>query len=197
MRTAADVVLRSAAALSAARRAATGHQHVEHVNRSTIAICAPPVRSLSPSSAPDDAPVLAGYVALWRYDELASHAKTNGIAWPLEPTIEETFQSLSKAVALTEACYGKFGGKPFTLPLAEGHSLNMTVLRSMLVGFKACPAGWKRPAGEGCLPVCSGGASGRRILPTKAAASSIFDAGRGFACNDNQRMMPGVIRTIT
>ena len=152
---------------------------------------------------------------------MASHGKTNGIAWPLEPTIDETFQSLSSklpgyrcrlgcillkmaamslstgAVALTEACYGKFGGKPFTLPLAEGHSLNMTVLRSMLVGFKACPAGWKRPAGEGCLPVCSGGASGRRILPTKAAASSTFDAGRGFACNDNQRMMPGVIRTIT
>eukprot|EP01045_Picozoa_sp_COSAG04_P018620 COSAG04_NODE_1736_length_5747_cov_3.544263_1_plen_117_part_00 len=94
MRPAADVVLRSAAALSAARRAATG-LHAEHVNRSTIAICAPPARSLSPSSAPDDAPVLAGYVALWRYDELASHAKTNGIAWPLEPTIEETFQSLS------------------------------------------------------------------------------------------------------
>jgi hypothetical protein len=155
----ADVVLRSATALSAARRVATG-LHAEHVNRSTIAIW---------------------YVALWRYQELTDHALAHSIAWPMEPTMEESFESLATAVALAEASYGK------KIMLAEpNHELNMTLLHTML--FHECSTGWKRAARQTqaapCLPVCSSGSLGKRLLPSNAAASTIFDASRGHVCGN-------------
>jgi hypothetical protein len=46
------------------------------------------------------------YVALHRYEELTEYAKANGISWPMETTMEASFDTFATAVFLTESAYG-------------------------------------------------------------------------------------------
>lgn len=146
------VVLRGATSLAAAKSAAAGNSlHAQHVTQSSLGIY---------------------YVFLERWLELADYANASNISWPIEPTLEEAFQTFAHSVNLTTAKYGH------GVPISEGGPpIDLQALHASL--FVPCPSGWERhrPQPAPCVPIpqtCAASTSLQRRYPTSAHASSLY-----------------------